>query len=82
MYVREDVERAMALIASGAVPAERLVTAEFALGEAPEAFRVAASGEAIKVHLHPQADCDLVDVLPRDPPGQRQTAACRRTANT
>ena len=55
MYVREDVERAIALIASGEVPAESLVTAEFGLDEAPEAFRVAASGEAIKVHLHPQA---------------------------
>jgi L-iditol 2-dehydrogenase len=55
MYVREDVERAIALIDSGEVPAEGLVTAEFALSDAAEAFRVAAAGEAIKVHLHPQA---------------------------
>jgi 2-desacetyl-2-hydroxyethyl bacteriochlorophyllide A dehydrogenase len=55
MYVREDVERAIALIASGEVPAERLVTASFGLEDAPEAFRVAASGEAVKVHIHPQA---------------------------
>jgi 2-desacetyl-2-hydroxyethyl bacteriochlorophyllide A dehydrogenase len=54
MYVREDVERAIALIAGGQVPAERLVTASFGLEEAPEAFRVAAAGEAIKVHVRPQ----------------------------
>ena len=54
MYVREDVERAIAQIASGDVPAEELVTAEFALAEAPDAFRVAASGEAVKVHIWPQ----------------------------
>jgi L-iditol 2-dehydrogenase len=55
MYVREDVERAIALIASGEVPAESLVTASFGLEDAPEAFRVAGAGEAVKVHIHPQA---------------------------
>jgi L-iditol 2-dehydrogenase len=54
MYTRKDVERAIALIAGGEVPAARLVTAEFALDQAAEAFRAAAGGPDIKVHVHPQ----------------------------
>jgi L-iditol 2-dehydrogenase len=58
MYVREDVERAIALIADGLIPLHRLVTAEFPLAQASEAFRTAAdsTGESasVKVHLHPQ----------------------------
>ena len=58
MYVREDVVRAIELIVDGSVPAARLVTAEFGLEDAAEAFRVAAGGAAetaaVKVHLHPQ----------------------------
>jgi threonine dehydrogenase-like Zn-dependent dehydrogenase len=53
MYVREDVVRAIGLIATGEVPAGRLVTAEFGLEEAPEAFAAAASGAAVKVHVRP-----------------------------
>jgi threonine dehydrogenase-like Zn-dependent dehydrogenase len=53
MYVRSDVERAIALIASGEVPAGRLVSAEFGLQDAAEAF-AAAGGERVKVHVRPQ----------------------------
>ena len=55
MYVLEDVERAIALIASGEVPAAELVTAEYPLEAAAEAFAAAASGAAVKVHILPQA---------------------------
>jgi L-iditol 2-dehydrogenase len=55
MYTREDVERAIELIATRAVPAGRLVTAEFALEQAAEAFRAASEGGEIKVHLRPQS---------------------------
>jgi threonine dehydrogenase-like Zn-dependent dehydrogenase len=54
MYTREDVQRAIELIAAGDVPATRLVTAEFPLDEAAEAFAAAAAGSEIKVHLRPQ----------------------------
>ncbi|HSO98215.1 MAG TPA: alcohol dehydrogenase catalytic domain-containing protein [Solirubrobacteraceae bacterium] len=58
MYVREDVERAMALISGGQVPARRLVTRSFPLSEAEEAFRAAAEGvggePAVKIQLEPQ----------------------------
>ncbi len=58
MYVREDVTAAIGLIKDGHVPVGRLVSAEFALGEAREAFRIAAAGwpgrPAVKVHLSPQ----------------------------
>ena len=55
MYTREDVERAIALIADGAVPAARLVTAEYPLDRAAEAFDAAAGGSEIKVHLTQEA---------------------------
>jgi threonine dehydrogenase-like Zn-dependent dehydrogenase len=56
MYIREDVERAIALIDDGLIPLHRLITAEFPLAQAAEAFRTAgAQGTAsVKVHLHPQ----------------------------
>jgi 2-desacetyl-2-hydroxyethyl bacteriochlorophyllide A dehydrogenase len=58
MYVREDVERAIELIAGGHVPAARLVTRSFPLAEAAEAFRAAAGGidgePAVKIQLEPQ----------------------------
>ena len=54
MYTREDVERAIALIAGGDVPAGRLVTAEFPLDQAAEAFEAAGTGSEIKVHMKPQ----------------------------
>jgi 2-desacetyl-2-hydroxyethyl bacteriochlorophyllide A dehydrogenase len=59
MYVREDVERAIELIADGQVPAERLVTRSFPLDQAELAFRAAAEGidgaPAVKIQLEPQS---------------------------
>ncbi len=58
MYVREDVERAIALIEQGLIPVHRLVTAEFPLSQAAEAFATAGASTdgaaSVKVHLHPQ----------------------------
>jgi threonine dehydrogenase-like Zn-dependent dehydrogenase len=58
MYVREDVERAIELVAGGQVPAKRLVSRSFGLAEAAQAFRAAAQGvdgePAVKVQLEPQ----------------------------
>jgi 2-desacetyl-2-hydroxyethyl bacteriochlorophyllide A dehydrogenase len=59
MYVREDVERAIELISGGQVPAQRLVTRSFPLGQAELAFRAAAEGidgrPAVKIQLEPQS---------------------------
>jgi L-iditol 2-dehydrogenase len=49
MYVREDVERAIALLSSGAVAAEDLVTAVFPLDRAAEAFAASADPQQVKV---------------------------------
>ncbi|MDQ6605860.1 MAG: alcohol dehydrogenase catalytic domain-containing protein [Actinomycetota bacterium] len=58
MYVRADVEQAIKLIAGGQVPAQRLVTRTFPLGQAELAFRAAAQGidgrPAVKIQLEPQ----------------------------
>jgi 2-desacetyl-2-hydroxyethyl bacteriochlorophyllide A dehydrogenase len=58
MYVREDVERAIELIADGRVPAARLITRSYPLAQAEEAFRAAAEGvdgaPAVKIQLEPQ----------------------------
>jgi len=51
MYVREDVLRAIDLMTDGAVPAGELVTATLLLAEGAQAFRRAASGDDVKVHL-------------------------------
>jgi 2-desacetyl-2-hydroxyethyl bacteriochlorophyllide A dehydrogenase len=51
MYTREDVGRAIALIQSGDVPAARLVTSQYSFEDTVEAFRAAAGGSEIKVHL-------------------------------
>ena len=51
MYVRADVERAMALIADGTADATQLVTASFGLEEVAGAFDAARSGEHVKVHV-------------------------------
>lgn len=48
-YVPEDVRAAIALLQSGRVPAERIVTAERPEAEAAEAFADAVSGAHIKV---------------------------------
>jgi 2-desacetyl-2-hydroxyethyl bacteriochlorophyllide A dehydrogenase len=49
MYVGEDVERAIELLASGAVAAEELVTATFPVERAAEAFAAAADPQQVKV---------------------------------
>ncbi|MFZ0090142.1 MAG: alcohol dehydrogenase catalytic domain-containing protein [Solirubrobacteraceae bacterium] len=58
MYVREDVLRAIERIASGQVPVERLVSAEFPLADAERAFHAASEGldgePAVKIQLNPQ----------------------------
>ncbi len=51
MYVRANVERAIALIADGTADAAQLVTASFGLEEAAGAFEAARSGEHVKVHV-------------------------------
>lgn len=51
MYIRQDVLRAIELMADGAVPAGELVTATMPLTEGAQAFRRAASGNDIKVQL-------------------------------
>jgi 2-desacetyl-2-hydroxyethyl bacteriochlorophyllide A dehydrogenase len=58
MYVREDVERSIELVSSGAVPAQRLITGSFPLEQAEQAFRAAAEGvggqPAVKIQFEPQ----------------------------
>jgi threonine dehydrogenase-like Zn-dependent dehydrogenase len=49
MYVWEDVEQAIELLASGAVPAGELVTATFPLDRAGEAFAAASDPQQVKV---------------------------------
>lgn len=49
MYVREDVERAIALLASGAVAADDLITAVFPLDRAAEAFAASSDPAQVKV---------------------------------
>jgi 2-desacetyl-2-hydroxyethyl bacteriochlorophyllide A dehydrogenase len=51
MYTREDMLRAMSLIADGQVEVGRLVTTTLPLEQAAEAFALADSGSEIKVHL-------------------------------
>lgn len=51
MYVREDVLRAIDLMTDGAVPPGELVTATLLLAEGAQAFKRAASGDDVKVHL-------------------------------
>lgn len=51
MYVREDVLRAIELMADGVVPAGELVTATVPLADGAQAFKRAASGDEVKVHL-------------------------------
>jgi 2-desacetyl-2-hydroxyethyl bacteriochlorophyllide A dehydrogenase len=58
MYVHEDVQAAIDLIAGGTIPVDRVVTRSFPLSEAAAAFRAAAEGidgqPAVKVQLQPQ----------------------------
>jgi 2-desacetyl-2-hydroxyethyl bacteriochlorophyllide A dehydrogenase len=52
LYSDADFRRAEDLLVGG-LPVEQLITHEFALGDAAEAFRAALSGEEIKVQLVP-----------------------------
>jgi hypothetical protein len=47
MYTREDGERAIALIDDGLIPLHRLITAEFPLAQAAEAFRMQGAGAIV-----------------------------------
>lgn len=54
VYEREDFERAIALVADGAVPADELVTTTVPLSETRAAFASLESGEALKVLIDVQ----------------------------
>jgi L-iditol 2-dehydrogenase len=56
MYVREDVEQAIELLASGAVAAGELVTAIFPVDRAAEAFAAAADPQQVKVLVSLERD--------------------------
>jgi 2-desacetyl-2-hydroxyethyl bacteriochlorophyllide A dehydrogenase len=49
MYVREDFTAAAELLASGAVPVDEIISAEFDLEHAAEAFTASADAEHVKV---------------------------------
>jgi 2-desacetyl-2-hydroxyethyl bacteriochlorophyllide A dehydrogenase len=49
MYVRADFTAAMELLASGAVPVDEIISAEFDFDRADEAFAASADGENVKV---------------------------------
>jgi threonine dehydrogenase-like Zn-dependent dehydrogenase len=52
-YVPQDYAVAIEMLQAGAVPARELVTAEFSLAEAAEAFAASAGGQEIKVVIRP-----------------------------
>jgi threonine dehydrogenase-like Zn-dependent dehydrogenase len=54
MFVDEDFEAALSLVAKGRIPTEDLVTVTFPLEQAPEAFRLAGEGRHVKVHVIPE----------------------------
>lgn len=49
VYERRDFERAVELVAGGAIPAEKLITRVVPLGEVPSAFEVLEAGRAMKI---------------------------------
>lgn len=49
VYERRDFERAVELVAGGAIPAEKLITRVVPLGEVPSAFEVLEAGQAMKI---------------------------------
>lgn len=57
VYERRDFEEAVALLASGAIPAEQLITRVEALGDVANAFAELESGRAMKVLI----DCQSSD---------------------
>jgi L-iditol 2-dehydrogenase len=56
MYVREDVEQAIELLASGAVAAGELVTAIFPVEQAADAFAAASDPQQVKVLVSLERD--------------------------
>ena len=52
-YTPDQHAKAVELIESGKIPVQRLITHRFALDEIDEAYKVAASGNAIKVIVKP-----------------------------
>jgi len=54
VYEREDFERAIDLIASGAVPADELITATVPLAETQSAFAALEDARALKVLIDVQ----------------------------
>jgi|SRR5947209_1726591 len=51
MYVRQDVQRAFALLQSGAVPIEEIVTATYPLEQIEHAYAAAQTGDHVKVQI-------------------------------
>jgi threonine dehydrogenase-like Zn-dependent dehydrogenase len=49
MYVREDFTAAIDLLASGAVPVDEIISAEFDFEYSAEAFTASADAENVKV---------------------------------
>jgi 2-desacetyl-2-hydroxyethyl bacteriochlorophyllide A dehydrogenase len=49
MYVREDFNSAVELLASGAVPVDEIISAEFDIDDAGKAFAASADAENVKV---------------------------------
>lgn len=61
VYERRDFERAVELIASGTVPAERLITSVVPITEVAQAFSALQSGQAMKVLVDCQASGEQGD---------------------
>ncbi len=53
-YLAEDYRRAMEILASGAVDAEAMITSEYSLDKASEAFAASESGHEVKVLIRIQ----------------------------
>lgn len=49
MYVRDDFTAAIAMLESGLVPVDEIISAEYEFGRAGEAFAASADGENVKV---------------------------------
>jgi threonine dehydrogenase-like Zn-dependent dehydrogenase len=49
VYRREDFEQALQLLASGAIPADALITSVRGIGETPAAFEALERGEELKI---------------------------------
>jgi L-iditol 2-dehydrogenase len=52
MYVRQDVQRAIELMAGNTVPVDEFITSRFPLERVLDAFVAARAGDQVKVHIH------------------------------